>query len=314
MLDLSHFPEGNGVADVQEFFGQGASVGQAYHTWLKPRGKSMCSLLLLGKGGRGGSGVIGAASTAGGGGGGGSGGMTSLTMPLLLLPDALYLSLAGWSSTNTLASTVSIFPSLAAGGGAPVPNNVLMIANGGSNGGNASGGTGGSAGSGGSAASASTMPIGWQWANLALAGQSGGAGGTNANGSSITIPVTGMIATGGAGGGALAAAATLGFNGGGITGGGLFPTRTGGVGSSVATTPPGQGLDGSPPVPNLLYGYGGMGGGATYGSATGAGLVQARGGHGMIGCGGGGMGGALTGSTAAVVSEGGVAYCLIVCW
>jgi len=314
MLDFQHLNKGTGPADVQEFFGQSGVLGQSFHTWFKPRGKTMCSILLLGKGGNGGNGVIGAASTAGGGAGGGSGGQTSITMPLVLLPDVLFLSLAGWSLTTALASTISIQPSQVAGGGAPVANNVLAIANGGGNGGNAAGATGGTAGTAGAIATAATMPLGWQWANLALAGQAGTSGGNNSSGGTLTLPLTGLIVTGGCGGGALAASATLGFNGGGITAAGVFPALAGGVGSSAATTPPGAGNSGALPFAKLKYFYGGSGAGATFGSATGGGLIQPNGGHGDVGCGGGGTSGALTGSAAGVAGNGGVAYCLIVCW
>lgn len=59
---------------------------------------------------------------------------------------------------------------------------------------------------------------------------------------------------------------------------------------------------------------GGTGGGSTHGSATGAGLVGARGGAGGRGCGGGGGGGALTGSSQGMFGLGGPGQVIIVSW
>jgi hypothetical protein len=42
--------------------------------------------------------------------------------------------------------------------------------------------------------------------------------------------------------------------------------------------------------------------------------VQSRGGDGAPGCGGGGMGGALTGSSAGAVGFGGEAFAILTCW
>ena len=68
------------------------------------------------------------------------------------------------------------------------------------------------------------------------------------------------------------------------------------------------------PILNLGYRYGGTGGASTHGTATGAGLVQSNGGVGAPGCGGGGQGSALTGSTAGIVGWGGLAYAILTCW
>lgn len=313
MLDLSHLPVNTGASDVQVFYGSSTAAGNDWITWVKPRGKSMIDILLLGKGGDGGTGVVGANSTAGGGGGGGSGGQTRLTMPLALLPDVLYFSLAGRSATTTLASYVAISPRLAAGAGAPTVNDTLMIANGGGNGGNASGGTGGAAGAAGAIATAGTMPLGWAFA-LALAGQAGIIGGAAVSGGNLTLPVTGLLVTGGTGGGGLPAAAAAGTSGGNITGAGQFPTINGGAGSATATAPAAFGTTGFQPIPKLLYLMGGTGGASTHGTATGAGLAQSTGGDGAPGCGGGGMGGALTASSAGAVGRGGVALAVVTCW
>lgn len=308
MLDMAHLV-GQSYADIQTFIGDSANATTHWKTWTKPRGKSMCHILLIGKGGNGGVGVIGAASTAAGGGGGGSGGQTSLIMPLHMLPDTLFLSLAGANpSTTAISSYVAIAPLTTA-------SNVLAVANGGGAGGNGSAGTAGAAGAAGGNASIATMPLGWMTGPIILAGQAGGLGGTSSvNPAAVVIPVTGLRVTGGTGGGGLAAAGSAGAQGAGITGGGAFPTMFNPLSSGVATDPPFDGAGGIKPVPGLLYGYGGLGGNATNGSATGAGLRQASGGNGAPGCGGGGSGGALTGSTPGVIGLGGPALCIITCW
>jgi hypothetical protein len=317
MLDFSHIPTENGASDIQTFIGKsdGITAGVMWETWVKPRGKSMCSILLIGNGANGGTGVVGANSVSAGGGGGGSGAMTSITIPINLIPDQLYISLnSGSNAASSLANYVSIAPPLTAGGGAPIANNTLVIAGGGGRGGNAVTSVGGTAGAAGAIATLATMPLGWQWANIALAGQAGIAGGAAIAGAALTLPLTGLIVTGGTGGAGLGAAAAAGTAGGAITGAGVFPTIAGGLGTAVATTPPGNGNPGCKPFQNLGYWMGGTGGGSTHGTATTTGLVQSSGGDGAIGCGGGGMGGALTGSAVGAVGKGGPAYCQIICW
>jgi hypothetical protein len=302
LFDLNHVPGPNGAAQVYSFVGQTTSLN--FTAWSKPRGKSMIDILLVGSGAPGGSGAIGANSTAAGGGGGGSGGQTRLTMPLHLLPDTLYISVP--IGFNTIAR-VSISPTTTA-------NDQLMVANApASAGGNAAGATAGAAGVAGAIATVATMPLGWAFAT-ALAGQAGIIGGTTVAGGAITLPLTGLLVTGGTGGGGLPAAATTGTNGGSITPAGSFLGLFPGLGAAAATTPAGSGVGGYRPIPNMPYGYGGTGGGSTHGSATGAGLVQSSGGNGAPGCGGGGSGGALTGSTAGVVGQGGPAFCIITVW
>jgi hypothetical protein len=317
MLDLSHIPTEYGASDIQTFVGKSDAItnGVMWETWLKPRGKSMCSILLIGNGANGGTGVVGANSVSAGGGGGGSGAMTSITIPIALIPDQLYISLnSGGNAASGLANYVCIAPPLTAGGGAPIANNTLVIAGGGGRGGNGAAAVAGAAGSAGAIATLATMPLGWQWANIALAGQAGIIGGTTVAGGPLTLPLTGLIVTGGTGGAGLGAAAAAGTAGGTITGVGVFPTIAGGLGTAVATTPPGSGTPGCVPIPKLGYWMGGTGGGSTHGTATTTGLVQSSGGDGARGCGGGGMGGALTGSTVGIVGKGGPAFCIITCW
>ena len=52
MLDLGHLPSYT-KADVQVFVGDSGAVGIGYKTWIKPRGVSMVSFLLVGCGGGG---------------------------------------------------------------------------------------------------------------------------------------------------------------------------------------------------------------------------------------------------------------------
>ena len=306
MLDLGHLPLKTGASEVYYFEGNSSTAAGSWVTWTKPRGKSMINIVIVGKGGSGGTGVIGANSTAAGGGGGGSGGQTNVTMPLALLPDIIFLSLAGISATTTLASYVSIAPNA-------VGNNVIALANGGGNGGNAAGATAGAAGAAAGVATSLNMAFGFNFAQV-LAGQPGIIGGTTGTSTAVVIGTSGLMVTGGSGGAGLGTAGTAGAAAGGLTGAGVFPSITGSAGGSTATTPPGNGSSGFRPVQNMLFGLGGTGGGATHGTATGAGLVQSSGGNGAPGCGGGGMGGALTGSTAGVVGQGGPAFCIITVW
>lgn len=309
MLDFSHIPVATGAADVQMFFGDALTAGTAWKTWVKPRGKSMLSLVLVGAGGNGGTGVVGANSTAGGGAGGQSGAITVLEMPLALLPDRLYLSLAGRKPTATanFASYVTIAPDNTAA-------NVLAFANGGLHGGNASAGTGGTVGTAAAIAASTNMPLGWMFAIQVLAAQVGTAGGAAIAAANLALPTTGAFVMGGTGGGGLPAAAATGTNGGQITGAGAFTTLLGGQGSATATNPAASGNAGYQPVQGLRFLYGGTGGASTHGTATGGGLVQSNGGDGAPGCGGGGVGGALTGSSAGRVGFGGEAFAILTCW
>jgi len=277
-----------------------------------PAGYSMISMLLIGAGGGGGNGVIGAASTAAGGGGGGAGAMTTVTMPTAVLPPRIWVSVAHGLAAAGIETLVSILPNNTA-------NHIIARANGGGKGGNASGATAGSAGNAGTTVAASAMPRGWPYAKV-VAGIAGMAGGTTGSPTAASYPANGNIAMGGTGGGGLGAAASTGANGGGINAASIvspFTAETGGSGgATAATVPPNDGDNGTP-----LYFMGkpifflpGMGGQATHGSATGAGLKQSRGGDGAPGCGGGGMGGALTGSTAATASKGGPGICYITCY
>ena len=310
MLDLGHIPQPYGNGDVQFFTGNASAVGVGWQTWVKPRGKSMLHIMLVGAGGNGGTGVVGANSTAGGGAGGQSGAITNIIVPLAFVPDVLFYSGAGRKPTATanFASIIAVTPVNTA-------NNILVFANGGLHGGNASAGTGGTVGTAAAIATAANMPLGWPFiTSVCFASQVGTAGGAAVTAANLTLPVTGAFVTGGTGGGGLPAAAATGTNGGSITGAGVFPTVLGGTGSATATVPAQAGNPGFQPIPKLGYLYGGTGAASTHGTATGGGLVQGSGGDGSPGCGGGGMGGALTASTAGVVGMGGASFAIFTCW
>lgn len=316
MSDARHIPVDTGNADVQMFVGTEQAVDIFSQVWRKPRGKSMVNIILVGAGGNGGTGVIGANSTAAGGAGGQSGATTIITIPLFMLPDILYLSLAGVKPTSTtnFASKISFSANA-------IVADVLVFANGGLHGGNAAGGTGGTVGTAAAGASASNMSLGWLFtgrssvATVALGSQVGTAGGAAVTAANLVVSSVGAFVTGGAGGGGLPAAAAAGTNGGNIfNGGGIFPLTSQGFGSATATVPADWGKAGFQPVQKALFYYGGTGGASTHGTATGAGLVQSNGGDGAPGCGGGGQGGALTGSTAGAVGKGGPAFAIFTCW
>lgn len=308
MLDFSHIPTATGNAEVYTFIGNPNTAGTGAtnrFTWQKPRGKTMISILLVGCGGNGGNGAVGANSTAAGGGGGCSGAQTRVTMPLVLLPDILYIRLTAGGA----ASRVTISPD-------DVANHTLAFAAWGGSGGNASGATAGAAGAAQGAATAGDMPLGWNFAAV-LNGQPGIIGGVAVAGANLTLPVTGLMVTGGTGGGGLPAAAASGTAGGSFTvpaAPSPFLAHPGGATQATATNPANPGSHGYRPIPNMIYGYGGTGGGSTHGSATGGGLVGARGGDGAPGCGGGGGGGALTGSTQGLGGNGGPPFCIITTW
>jgi hypothetical protein len=295
--------------DTARFGGTTMTAGSGWQTWKKPLGKSYAIITVFGGGGGGGAGAIGAASTAAGGGGGGSGGMTIVEIPLAFLPSGLFISVGAAKSGAGLITYVSMQPNISA-------NHIVAVAGGGSGGGNAAGATAGTGGSAGAGGTAATMPFGWAFAKLTVAGRPGTAGGTVGNAPTYTLPTTGVRINGGTGGGGLPASGV------GSTGGSYsVPASTyyfandGGVGASVSTAPPDSGKSGVPVLgAGGDYYYGATGGGSTHVTATGAGLVSGAGGNGAVGSGGGGSGGALTGSAAASLSLGGPGLVIITCY
>lgn len=298
----------NHLADVQIFYANSTAAGSQFAPCRKRPGATMCQIICIGGGGGGGNGVVGANSTAGGGGGGGSSGQTIVTMPIIFLQDELFVSVGSGGASNAagIDSRVSVYPDTSA-------STCIALANHGNAGGNGSGASGGGGGGNGGAATASSIILGNSFA-ITTAGQAGVAGGGTGVGSTVTMPVTGLLCMGGAGGGGLPAAAAAGSNGGsyGSTGDWNVPPR--GLGGTAATVPGGQGSNGCSPLAGLFFYFGGSGGGSSHGSASGAGLFGGNGGQGGYGSGGGGGGGALTGSVQGLGGRGGDGIVYIIQW
>ena len=317
MLDLSNFaPTTHG--DVQVFYGTATATNVGWQIWNKPRGDTMCFMFCVAAGGGGGNGTVGAASTAAGGGGGGSGAQSMITLPMMFLPDTLYLSIGRGNPPNATTS-------VAAGVGtrvciAPTSTSIdcVFAANPGGSGAAATGATAGSGGNTGLAMSLVTAPLGGMSNYDFLSGQGGVAGGTTIAGAALTLPVTGIVVTGGTGGGGLPAANNAGSAGGLITavaGSVSIPSNIpGGTGGTTAPTAGGSGQQGIHPYKNLFFGTGGTGGGSSGLSVTPTGSNGGNGGKGAPGCGGGGGGGAFTGSTAGIGGYGGDGFVVIVSW
>lgn len=305
MLDFSHLPTST-KADVQVFNCGASGSGVGWQTWFKPRGVSMLHILCIGAGGNGGAGAVGAASTAAGGGGGASGAQASLVVPAIFLPDALYLSVSPGAGFST---NISIYPSA-------VDLSALVL--GCASGGNANAASAGTGGGGGGAAAVpaiGSMRLAGLGFYTLLAGQAGITGGAAIAGAALTIPTTGLLVTGGTGGGGVGNGTSTGFAGGAFTVVGTFPPQRGGIPPGSQTVPAGDGSNGYDwVIPGLGYSYGGTGGASTGGAATGAGLKAGMGGAGGVGCGGGGGGGGFTGSTQGLGGRGGPGQIIITAW
>lgn len=311
MLDLSHIPTGTGAADVQ-IFNTPSTVNQIqWHTWLKPRGKTMFYIMAISGGGGGGGGFTRAASSAGGGGGsGGCSGLTRVTGPLFLLPDRLFVQVGaggigvgsgGGTAGSGLLSYVCIAYSAATPGTVQATNVLAVSGAAGPAGGQTGTGSAvGALGAAGTIATIGAMPLAHNFTFNLIAGTAGVAGGAvaGANGTAQTIPTATPFwgATGGAGttsadfiGGAFTAQADS-----------LFSERRPATPATGSTNGPGGYTIWQP-----FYSYGGGGG-----SASNAG-VGGNGGNGGYGCGGGGGGAGTTGGKG---GDGGSGLVIIVCW
>lgn len=303
MLDLFNIPTAQSNADIQVFAGP---ITITQQVWNKPRGVSMTYMLAIAPGGDGGQGAVGAAGTAAGGGGGGSGGQSTLLIPTIFLPDQLFVYIEPVVGTTICPDSVYAHA-----------NNQVLRAISGGNGGNASGGTAGTAGGGGSPATISACRFAGLGKYNFLAGQAGSAGGISSTAGGVSIPTTGLLVTGGTGGGGLPATLPSSVNmGGSITGAGVFPTAwiNGSYPSGGTDSPGVPGTNGFQPIPGLPFFYGGTGGTSQSLSATGGAAGGGRGGDGYYGCGGGGGGGGFTGSTAALGGKGGPGLVVIISW
>lgn len=314
MLDFGNFPSAT-KADVQTFGANSTAVNVGWATWTKPRGISMVHIVGIGAAGGGGDAVAGAASTAAGGGGGGSGGLTVVMMPAILLPDTLFLSVAKGNPNNTSTSAAASYSTRVAVYPDATANNCVLIVNGGASGGKSNGATAGPVGTAAAIATNATMPIGWTFSTLALAGQVGIIGGTTGNANALTLPTTGLLVTGGTGGGGVGAAGAAGGNGGAITAAGVMGGATGGAGGAAGgANPGGTGWSGTCPFKTLGYWLGGTGGGASGLSGTPTGSTGGNGGRGATGSGGGGGGGAFTGQQFGLGGYGGDSLVIITSW
>ena len=276
MLDILNLPKPqNGYID---YFSGDVPVGitTTWRTWEKPRGISMIHITCFGAGGGGGGG---SSVNQLGGGGGGSGGQTILLIPAHVLPDILYVSPGrGGVGANTFAggggdgsaSYVSIAPST---------DTIYLACYA-----NAGGGGSSSGGFGANVAEQANALMSFQGFFFALAGQSGQNGSGVRN---ITYPATGLLVSGGAGGGSGGSFTSSGF-GGSITAPtqsslSFFSTRSGGTDGTSNRGPDGISLF------QPLLSTGGAGGGGQ--GATGIAL-NGSGGNGGFGSGGGGVGNA----------------------
>lgn len=311
MSDMFDLPSGNVQRDVfNAMFGSGVF----WQPWTKPRGCSFVSIFAMGGGGSGGGGLTGTTGAArGGGSGGGSAATMNALFPAAVLPDTLYVmvGLGGAASGNNTignagsGSYVEILPS---SGSVPANNLVLAFGGGAGQKGTTTAATAGIAGAAGIVATYSVLAqlaIGW----ISLPGQAGGAGGTGATTGGAGGAVTCMVAltSGGAGGGGVGSSDTTANAGGNITGAGLFPTVTGGVGHAADATI--NGMCGS----SLLQPYcstGGSGGGCNGDATVQSGLAGA-GGDAGYGSGGGGGGGGITGASG---GKGGNGIVIITSW
>jgi hypothetical protein len=282
-----------------------ATAGVGWHNLVIPPWANMMHYIIWGGGGNGGNGATGANSAAAGGGGGGSSGQTSGVLPIAILPKQLYVSVG----MQGIATRISIAPDT-------VANHCIALVNAGSTGGSAAGATAGAAGVAVAASTAANMPLGFLGFVSVLGGQAGVIGGVAVSGADLSFPVTGLLVTGGTGGGGLPAAAAVGTRGGSLNAvaGGIYPSLAGGDSATAATIPGGNGSNGLLTFNDFDFATGGMGGASTHGSATGTGLVAGLGGFGGFGCGGGGGGGGLTGSTAGLGGRGGNGRAIITFW
>lgn len=264
--------------------------------------------MVVGGGSSGGCGIN-TSSSSGGGAGGQSGVQSCLFIPSIFLPNTLYV-LPGFGGKQPTAlvsgalgvagqsSYVSIEPWTTT---AP-PNDLVLFASGGNATGAAptssAGGTPGTA-----AGSAPISPLGARGLYLSYTGAVGSSGQTASLSSSpVGLPATGLMVSGGTGGGA---SATIGTGGNGVSittintlGGGFWPVPAGaaqligGAGAS-GSTPAKPGSSGYI-LPYYIMNLGGFGGG---GATTTSGGIAGNGGDGAPGCGGGGAGGSNTTNT-----------------
>lgn len=271
--------------DQQLFFTGGAN----WQTWRKPEGKCFAWMIAIGGAGGGAGGT----NSTSGGGGGGSGGLARLLIPLWMLPDTLYIQVGlggigttvGVNGNSGTSSFISLQPNSTAA-------NCYLAS------GHTAAGGGTTSGTGGSAEIVATVAdcILASFGNfIAIAGVAGGNQNLSVT-ALATIPLSGGVA------GALGNSMN-------ITGAGLIPTITGGVGSPIS--PPATNGGNGITLGGSLTGFmacGGAGGGG--GTSNNGG----NGGNGGFGSGGGGGGGSAASGTGGNGGNGGNGFVGIWCF
>ena len=280
MYGFNHIPLAQRAIQVDEFHGPitTAVVENNFQRYVIPAGATFLYVVLVGHGGFGGTPEVVAGVT--GGGGGGSGAIAKALLPVMLLPQVLYVLLP--VSPSNGSPGISIRPDTI------TTNRIIYCGGGGSADSSGVGGAQGGAMTSSQARWAGTLAL---WTSQA--GAAGGAGSTT-NGAAVTALATLPLSGGGGGGGSSAG------TGGDVTGAGPFPTITGGASGA---NPGRAGMMLRQP----FGGVGGSGGGGVNAAGTGLNF----GGAGAIGCGGGGGGNAASGTPGAG-GKGGPGYCLIV--
>lgn len=301
------------IASLQNEFGDRFQVFLGAHSsgifsgiWQRPRGATMAEIICIG-GGAGGGGGFGstAGNSRGGGGGGGGSAVTRLITPLIHLPDRLYVSVGAGGlgvTTGTGGSGELSYVSIEPGTLGGSKTNILITSGqGGPTGGvSSTSGTGGAAGGAGTIAVVADSPLCGQGDFISIAGQAGVAGSSgNADGTSVTLPGTSVLVTGGAGGAGCLSTDRA---------GGDF---TGSAGTLIGDVAPqqtnaGQSAGASLQLWRPFFSFGGLGAGSS--NTT----VGPNGGPGTYGAGGGGGGAGVT--TGGRGGNGGNGIVIFICW
>lgn len=320
MLDFNNVLATPG-ADIQYFEGTAPNTLTRWQTWRKPRGARWIYMIGVGGGGGGGAGVN-TATTSGGGAGGSSGSQSVVMIPAMFVPDTLYIQAgiggagATTSAGNGTVGTVTYV--CIAPYSTIAPAGTFLLANGGTVTSTQSNTTnGGLPGTATTVATIAGMCLAGRGFFTLLAGQAGAAGGNELlTGGNVSSPTTGLMVTGGAGGGGTGSGpSTAGgfpdFNAGlPDIGSEFFPLPIlGGTNSATGSSvPSGDGLTGFVSR-NFLFNFGGSGGGAATNTAGG---TAGRGGDGAPGCGGGGSGGGTATNPTMTGGNGGPGFVYII--
>lgn len=308
MFQFSHLPSNSSGADVQTFFLPTSNAGLGWHTWTKPRGKVMGDFLLWSGAGGGGAGFTGIAGSARGGGGGGcSSAFAHLTVPLIYMPDRLYIQIgAGGLGVTSGTAGVGVISYITCNPNTnPAANGTHVLTSAGTIGTGAASGSAIGGGNGGGAGTVSALSV-CNFAGLGqvtfILGTPGSLGGshTGATGPSTPNPSTGsMFYPGGGGAGTTSAD----FAGGLQTGSGILADVVSAAALAGSNDGAGGRLIGPPIYP--FFGMNGQGGASSNAGPGG------NGGNGAPGCGGGGGGGGTTGGRG---GDGGPGGAIMICW